>query len=141
MGISLRTINIYIARLSAQSCPRLIWSPHFEVRKDAVSRRRPRTARPGGDDLSRHRRQYEVSYSNDVLTLAAMVVQRRLAPGFRGRGGEVHRGRTCWRTRDFHRCLPDQGSRGQEEAGAWRSADCLAAGRGGIPCAPPIARK
>ena len=49
---------------------------------------------------------------------AAMVVQRRLAPGFRGRCGEVHRGRTCWRTRDFHRCVPDQGSRGQEEADA-----------------------
>ena len=39
---------------------------------------------------------------------AAMVVQRRLAPGFRGRGGEVHRGRTCWRTRDFHRCVPER---------------------------------
>jgi hypothetical protein len=50
-------------------------------------------------------------------------------------------GRTCWRTSDFHRCVPDQGSRGQEEAGAWRSADCLAEGRGGIPCARPIARK
>jgi Transposase domain (DUF772) len=37
-------------------------------------------------------------------------------------------------------CL-DQGSRGQEEAGAWRSVDCLAEGRGGIPCARPIARK
>jgi hypothetical protein len=49
---------------------------------------------------------------------AAMVVQRRLAPGFRGRGGEVHRGRTCWRTRDFHRCVPDQPGRGEEEAGA-----------------------
>jgi hypothetical protein len=29
----------------------------------------------------------------------------------------------------------------KKEAGAWRSADCLAEGRGGIPCARPIARK
>jgi Transposase domain (DUF772) len=49
--------------------------------------------------------------------------------------------RTCWRTRDFHRCVPDQGSSREEEAVAWRSADCLAEGRGGIPCVRPIARK
>jgi hypothetical protein len=48
-----------------------------------------------GRHATPHRRQYEVFCSNDVLTLAATVVQRRLAPGFRGCGGEVHRGRTC----------------------------------------------
>jgi transposase len=56
------------------------------------------------------------------------------APGFRGCGGEVHRGWAGWWRGVFDRCEPDQGRRGQEEAGAWRSADCLAEGRGGIPC-------
>src|SRR6266511_3472114 len=36
--------------------------------------------------------------------------------------------------RVFGRCEPDQGRLGQEEASAWRSTDCLAEGRGGIPC-------
>ena len=94
------------------------------------------------DGMQPHRRQYEISYSNVGFDgRAAMVVQRRLAPGFRGRGGEVHRGRTCWRTRNFHRwCLIEVAMDKKKRVPgdqpiAWPKAE--EAG----PCARPIARK
>ena len=55
-------------------------------------------------------------------------------------GGEVHCGRTGRRRSLLGRCEPDQGGCRQEEACCRRPADCLAEGRGSIPCSSRVSR-
>jgi hypothetical protein len=91
---------------------------------------------------ARHRGQYPRPSGVLPRTARTLSRERRLVPGFRGRGGKVHRGRTCWRTRDFHRWCPIKAAVDKKKrVPGDQPIACLAEGRGGIPCARPIARK
>jgi hypothetical protein len=97
--------NAWITSSSSTTCG--VLSSYFQYHRDArthlsLDKDCPRFAAynfpPRATLLPSRRSAVCIIATSTPRTLSR---ERRLVPGFRGCGGEVHRGRTCWRTRDF----------------------------------------